>query len=225
MSTGAIPRGTDTKERVLRAAERIFGHQGYAGTTLREVTAEAGVNLASANYHFGSKEALVMEMLRQRVAPINEQRLHLLKKAKKTASGSPIPLEEILEALILPLGGAARGPDGPDLAFLQLVGRAFSEPAEFLRRVHETFFRELAEVFMREIRLSCPEATEKDLWWNLHFAINAMLGSLSQCRRAETMSNGICQAADLDDMLKRLVAFLAKGFLTTAPPSPEHRLT
>ena len=225
MSTGAIPRGTDTKERVLRAAERIFGHQGYAGTTLREVTAEAGVNLASANYHFGSKEALVMEMLRQRVAPINEKRLHLLKKAKKTANGSPIPLEEILEALILPLGGAARGPDGPDLAFLQLVGRAFSEPAEFLRRVHETFFRELAEVFMREIRLSCPEATEKDLWWNLHFAINAMLGSLSQCRRAETMSNGICQAADLDDMLKRLVAFLAKGFLTTAPPSPEHRLT
>ena len=129
-------------------------------------------------------------------------------------------MEHILEALILPLGGAARGPDGPDLSFLQLVGRAFSEPAEFLRRVHETFFRELAEVFMREIRLSCPEATEKDLWWNLHFAINAMLGSLSQCRRAEAMSNGICEVADLDGMLNRLVAFLAKGFQTTTPPSP-----
>jgi AcrR family transcriptional regulator len=218
MSTIATPRGAETKERVLRAAERIFGRHGFAGTTLRAVTTEAEVNLASANYHFGSKEALVMEMLRQRVAPINEKRLHLLREAKQTANGGPIPLEEILKALILPLGKTAHGPDGPDLAFLQLVGRAFSEPAEFLRRVHETFFRELAEVFMREIRLSCPEATEKDLWWNLHFAINSMLGSLSQCRRAETMSNGICQAADLDDMLKRLVAFLAKGFLT-APPS------
>ena len=114
MSTIALPRGTDTKERILRAAELIFGRHGYAGTTLRAVTAEAGVNLASANYHFGSKEALVMEMLRQRVAPINEERLLLLEKSKQRANGGPIPLEEILEALILPLGGAARGPDGPD---------------------------------------------------------------------------------------------------------------
>jgi len=223
MSTITIPRGTDTKERILQAAERIFGRHGYAGTTLRAVTAEAEVNLASANYHFGSKEALVMEMLRQRVAPINEERLRLLEGSKQAANGAPIPLEEILEALILPLGGAAYGPDGPNLSFLQLVGRAFSEPAEFLRRVHETFFRELAEVFMGEIRRSCPHSTEQDLWWNLHFAINAMLGSLSQCRRAEAMSNGICKAADLEDMLKRLVAFLAKGFQTTAPPYSEHR--
>jgi len=223
MNTTAIPRGTDTKERILGAAERIFGRHGYAGTTLRAVTAEAEVNLASANYHFGSKEALVMEMLRQRVAPINEERLRLLEISKHRANGDPIPLEEVLEALIMPLGGAAHGPDGPDLSFLQLVGRAFSEPAEFLRRVHETFFRELAEVFMREIRRSCPNATEMDLWWNLHFAINAMLGSLSQCRRAETMSNGICQVADLADMLQRLVAFLAKGFQTAPPPSPGNR--
>ena len=224
MNSATIPRGTDTKERILRAAESIFGRHGYAGTTLRAVTAEADVNLASANYHFGSKEALVMEMLRQRVAPINQERLRLLEEAKQKANGSPISLEEILEALIMPLGGAARGPEGPDLSFLQLVGRAFSEPAEFLRRVHETFFRELAEVFMGEIRRSCPHATEKDLWWNLHFAINSMLGSLSQCHRAEAMSNGICKAAELDDMLKRLVAFLARGFATTAPPHPDHRL-
>jgi len=219
MSTVAIPRGTDTKERLLRAAEGIFGRHGYAGTTLRAVTAEAEVNLASANYHFGSKEALVMEMLRQRVAPINEERLRLLDEAKRKAKFGPIPLEDILEALIMPLGGAARGPDGTDLSFLQLVGRSFSEPAEFMRRVHDTFFRELAEVFMGEIRRSCPQATEADLWWNLHFAINAMLGSLSQCRRAEAMSNGICEAADLDGMLNRLVAFLANGFQANTPPS------
>ena len=215
MKSIITPRGSSTKERILLAAEQIFGRHGFAGTTLRAVTAEAGVNLASANYHFGSKEALVMEMLRKRVAPINEERLRLLEDAKEEASGDPVPLERILEALIMPLGGAARGPDGPDLSFLQLVGRAFSEPAEFLRRVHETFFRELAEVFMQEIRRSCPEASEKDLWWNLHFAINAMLGSLSQSSRAETMSGGICQVSDLDDMLKRLVTFLAKGFRPT----------
>ena len=50
-------------------------------------------------------------------------------------------MEEILKALILPLGEAAHGPEGPDLAFLQLVGRAFSEPAEFLRRGHDTFLK------------------------------------------------------------------------------------
>jgi AcrR family transcriptional regulator len=224
MTSVSLPRGIDTKSRILRSAERIFGHHGYAGTTLRAVTSDAGVNLAAANYHFGTKEALVMEMLGQRVAPINEERLNLLKEAKQKALSDSVPLEKILEALIMPLGEAARGPDGPDLSFLQLVGRAFTEPAGFLRRVHETFFRELADVFMTEIRRSCPQATEKDLWWNLHFTINAMLGSLSQCRRAETMSNGICEAVDLDDMLKRLVSFLAKGFRDKNSPDPDNRI-
>lgn len=54
---------TDTRVRLLRAARRCIASKGLAGTTSRDITATAGVNLAAITYHFGSKEALVAEAL------------------------------------------------------------------------------------------------------------------------------------------------------------------
>ncbi len=64
---------TDTRARLLRAARRCIASKGLAGTTSRDITATAGVNLAAITYHFGSKEDLVaqamMEGLRTWLAP------------------------------------------------------------------------------------------------------------------------------------------------------------
>jgi len=46
----------DTKNRILDAAEVLFAERGFADTSLRLITSEADVNLASVNYHFGSKK-------------------------------------------------------------------------------------------------------------------------------------------------------------------------
>ena len=46
----------DTKQKILDAAEQLIAEQGYAATSLRQIIAEAGVNLASIHYHFGSKD-------------------------------------------------------------------------------------------------------------------------------------------------------------------------
>ena len=48
----------DTKDTILDAAEDLFAEQGFGATSLRQLTARAGVNLAAVNYHFGSKKAL-----------------------------------------------------------------------------------------------------------------------------------------------------------------------
>ena len=48
----------DTKQKILDTAERLFGEQGYAVTSLRQVIA-AEVNVAAVHYHFGSKEELL----------------------------------------------------------------------------------------------------------------------------------------------------------------------
>lgn len=54
---------TDTRGRLLRAARQCIASKGLAGTTSRDITATAGVNLAAITYHFGSKEALVADAL------------------------------------------------------------------------------------------------------------------------------------------------------------------
>ena len=68
-----------TKERILGAAEELFAQHGFAGTSLRQVTSRADVNIAAVNYHFGSKENLVNEVFRRRMDEMSAQRLSRLK--------------------------------------------------------------------------------------------------------------------------------------------------
>ena len=46
-------RTLDTRERILDTAEHLFMTHGYEGTSMRQITSEASVNLAAVNYHFG----------------------------------------------------------------------------------------------------------------------------------------------------------------------------
>jgi TetR/AcrR family transcriptional regulator, regulator of cefoperazone and chloramphenicol sensitivity len=53
-----------TKEKLFRAAVKVFARKGYKGATVREICAAAGAgNLSSINYYFGSKEELYRKIL------------------------------------------------------------------------------------------------------------------------------------------------------------------
>src|SRR6187401_3377009 len=88
-----------TKARILDAAETLFMEQGFEGTSLRAITAAAGVNLAAVNYHFGSKEELFEAVLTRRLDPMNQQRVDLLSRYEVEAGGEPVRCERILSAL------------------------------------------------------------------------------------------------------------------------------
>src|SRR4029453_16523245 len=64
MTSQATPRRTpgDARERILVAAELLFAKRGVDKTSTRDITTEAGVNVASVNYYFRSKEALTEEI-------------------------------------------------------------------------------------------------------------------------------------------------------------------
>ncbi|MCP3811243.1 TetR/AcrR family transcriptional regulator [Mycolicibacterium septicum] len=57
------PADTGSKDKLRRAALHCIAQRGYAVTSSRDIAREAGVNVASINYHFGSKDALVTEAL------------------------------------------------------------------------------------------------------------------------------------------------------------------
>ena len=62
----AAAAGAATRRRLLAAAAERFAALGFRGATLRDIAERAGANLAAANYHFGSKEALYLEVARDR---------------------------------------------------------------------------------------------------------------------------------------------------------------
>jgi len=67
-----------TKDRILGAAEELFAQHGFAGTSLRQVTTRADVNIAAVNYHFGSKENLVNEVFRRRIDGVMVARSYVM---------------------------------------------------------------------------------------------------------------------------------------------------
>ena len=56
----------DKREHILAVAEKLFGDQGFDGTSVRDIAQHANVNLAMISYYFGSKEKLLEALLEQR---------------------------------------------------------------------------------------------------------------------------------------------------------------
>jgi AcrR family transcriptional regulator len=54
-----------TKEKLLNAAVDVFAAKGFQDATVAEICDQAGANVASVNYHFGSKEKLLREVIRR----------------------------------------------------------------------------------------------------------------------------------------------------------------
>jgi AcrR family transcriptional regulator len=211
-TTVTSSRSEKTKDRLLKTTESIFANRGFGGLTLREVAQRSHTNLASANYHFGSKEAMVLEMLQARVRPINQRRMKYLAEARERAQGKPLSTRDILRALILPIGEEIAKSTHTRQTLAQLVARTFTEPAKFIQTMHRKFFGELCEKFMDELRKTHPKVEERDLYWNLHLAVSSMLGALAQHRRLKDFSKGACDEDDTQDMIERLITFSTHGF-------------
>jgi AcrR family transcriptional regulator len=64
-----------TRERIIRAAERLFAEGGYDGTSIRAIVAKAKVNQAAINYHFDGKDGLYREVLRVAFRALTEHQL------------------------------------------------------------------------------------------------------------------------------------------------------
>jgi AcrR family transcriptional regulator len=60
----SAPDQAATRERLLEIAGEVFAEQGFRNATVREICHRAGANIASINYHFGDKERLYGEVMR-----------------------------------------------------------------------------------------------------------------------------------------------------------------
>ena len=199
-----------TKNQVFNAAERLFALHGFQNVSVRDITAEAGVNLASVNYHFGSKDALLFEIFRRRTAELNRDRARMLHEASDRHAGKP-PVREILTALFAPpLKWLA--PDSERRISLQFLIRARSEGTEEMRNVLRSDVSHLRR-FSDALLAALPQLPPEEVYWRIHFA----LGMIHQNRFAEldrlnVLSEGATREDDVEALLKRMVDFAEAGF-------------
>ncbi len=207
----------DTKTTILDAAERLFAATGFQATTMRALTAAAGVNLAAVGYHFGGKEELAMAVLARRIAPINAERRRRLDALAARPTTTAV-VRAFLEP-VFGIGDAGRGaPPPPDARFCGLFGRLLGEQPPFLRTFLARQFRDLGQRFARALRRSLPGLDEATAWWRLHFVAGAMAHVLQHAETLAHVTDGVCRVDEPGPLAEQLVAFAAAG-LAAPPPS------
>jgi|TARA_B100001971_G_scaffold190287_1_gene192909 AcrR family transcriptional regulator len=164
---------TNTKERILDAAERLFADHGFPTTSMRDITNEACVNLAAVNYHFGSKEALLIAVLERTTAPVNRARLERLDELEARGN-TTVPTDQVVRAFLTPLFDKWCEWGKSDPKFLKLVGRIHAEVdqelrAKFLKKF-DTVFQRFSTAFQR----SLPELDAVEVHWRLLFLLGSM---------------------------------------------------
>lgn len=215
----------DTKESILDAAETLFAEQGFSGTSLRTITAAAGVNIASVNYHFGSKEALIEAVFARRLLPMNDERLRRLAALETAHAGAAIPLGELVEAFIAPAMELSRDTAGGGQQFIRLLGRSYTEPSPALHEQVRGMYEAVIERFKPAFARSLPHLPTDELYWRMHF----MVGVLAYCMAGTDMMRLIasCRLNDALDsaaLTQRLVTFLEAGLNAPVAQTPERSL-
>ncbi len=208
-------RVAETKDRILDSAETLFAEHGFAATSLRQITAGAGVNLAAVNYHFQSKDSLILAVLLRKLEPINHRRLELLDAVETEAGADPLLLESVLGAFLLPVLEAKAA--GVELCtFPRLMGRMYTEPGDWMLRIFPQAFAPVIARFQQAFQRALPGADVEDIGWGMHFSIGAMAHYLAGGALLKAVSQGRADPADTAAALPRLVTYMAAGLRALA---------
>lgn len=201
---------SETKDRILDAAEKLFAEKGFADTSLRMITAEAGANLAAVNYYFQSKDALIMAVFARRLEPLNKSRLELLDEVEAKAGDGPLPPKVVLRAFLEPLyRGSAPTVCNP--YFLRLMGRMYVEPGDLIERILREQFRDVKDRFLCAFQRALPELPFVEVIWRVHFVIGTLAHAMAGFRRLEVIAPGQVDVSDHDAIIERLIDFASAG--------------
>jgi AcrR family transcriptional regulator len=214
--TKTIEAEAGTRERVLDAAERLFAERGLNAVSIRDITHEAEANLGAINYHFGTKEGLIVAVLERRMVPLEEQRLKALDAVEAAAKSGQPKLEAVLEAIFRPAVEQAMNPQRGGATFSQIMARLLLEPNPAAEQVMRRHFEPMIRRFDAALMRAMPKLTHQDVFWRMHLLIGALHHSLLLLDREPPP--GVPQLrTDTETYVNRFVAFAAATFRASLP--------
>ncbi len=199
-----------TKNKILDAADVLFADKGFNGTSLREITSQANVNLAAVNYHFGSKKELikaVMSRYMDELSPQLESSLLLICQADVKPS-----LHNVFSAYIAPLLNLNEFKVNGTSTFLQLLGRGYTDSQGFLRWFLTTQYPNVFTHFTKAVKIAYPELSTEEMFWRLHFTMGTIVFTMSSSEALiDIAENDFDNKLDIAGVIERVIPYVAAG--------------
>jgi AcrR family transcriptional regulator len=212
MSLRAVKPPHETRTRILDVAEELFMLHGFEGTSMRVLTAKAGVNLAAVNYHFGSKDALIEALFRRRLDPMNAARIAELDRLEKDSKGRAPDAEQIIRAFVGQSLRLMEDAKGGGRSFIRLLGRTYTEPTKPIRVLIGQLYAPTMERYKAALQRALPHMPGEELVWRMHFMFGTLSYTLAATDTVQLIAG--CKPEDRYDarlLEDRLTAFLAAG--------------
>jgi len=206
------PSAGEARERILVCAEILFARQGVDKTSTRDITTEAGVNVASVNYYFRSKEALAEEIfmrLAQRVTVLRLADLSSVMDASRQ-SKTPLQLEDLVECFIRPY--FEPGVHGALLARFILQHRL--DPSEMTHRVFEQYLNPFAMEFIDALCMTDKRISRVDWLWRYTLLTGTVMLAMTDVgpkNRMSVLTDGQADASRADELRRHLADYLCRA--------------
>ena len=195
-----------TKNKILDAAELLFADKGFNGTSLREITSLAEVNLAAVNYHFGSKKELikaVMSRYMDELSPNLERSLKQVYMLEKPT------LIQVFSAFVEPLLTLNTFRENGTSNFLQLLGRGYTDSqGGFYAWFLTTQYPAVISTFVDSVHKAYPELTAEEMFWRLHFTMGTVVFTMSSSDALlDIAKNDFDDDTDISGVIKHCYPF------------------
>ncbi len=212
MSQGTQNKGGDeTKNRILLAAQRLFAERGFEAVSLRMITTEALANVAAVNYHFGSKEELIDEVVVQHMMPVMRERMRLLDEAEQKFQIGVVPVEVILDAFMRPFLTVMQESGESRELFCKFMGRCMSERGDKLPPKAIRVAQRVVKRITGMLSDALPDVELEVLSWRLHFCFGVMSHTLMHEDTLKTVSKGVSGDPDFETTLQRMIDYCKGG--------------
>ena len=207
--TATMP--SETRHRILDAAEELFAEKGIAATSVRVLTQAAGVNLAAVHYHFGSKEGLVDAVLERSARTANDERLADLAQLEASADGEPLAVEDILTAFIVPGVRRLEAQKNRRQLLARLRSRIEAEPPELVEALFRRHFGVVFSRFLEAFQRALPEMSKELVAERFRFTLGSLSFAFSQNFDLDIIPGHQPTQTSHHAKTLRLIDFLAAG--------------
>lgn len=202
-----------TAESILDSAEFLFSERGFSETSLRMITADAGVNLAAVNYHFGSKKELIQAVFARFLDTFTVLLDQKLSNYLSILNNQTPALPSLLGLFADSALTAGEGCSLRLNRFMKLFGLAYAQGQGHLRKFMKARYGDVFRRYMKAVESSSPQLSEQERFWRIHFMLGASIFTLSGIQSLSAMAEydfGV--QTSVEDVIAQLVAFLDAGF-------------
>jgi AcrR family transcriptional regulator len=215
ISSSAPTSADPTPDRILDAAESMFASSGFAATSVRDITQQAGCNVSAVSYHFGSNEGLYERVFVRRLDALRNVRLeavhHVLEEAASHEDLSLL-LSTFAEAFLQPLMEPRRGPDT-----VRLMMRELTAPRLPKGTIFEHLIGPIQQAMVDALQRCVGELTAQQALLCLHSFIGQLVHVLQLAQIQQLSGGNAASGLNVQEVLSHVVHFSEAGIRAQLP--------